>query len=118
MNFVFHLLVRNVSVGVSTAWNNGVNRQKPNYSIASEWLSHTKHTHTAHTHKTKVKQEIANSGTNHLANDWSTVQYDPSFEYPSFSLYGYLHPDEDPTKNSDFGSTVLPASTQGVQWST
>lgn len=112
MNFAFRLLVQNVSVGVSTACNNGVNRQKPNYSIASEWLSHTKHTRT---HKTKVKQGIANSGIHYLANDWPTVQYDPSFEYPSFSLHGYLHPDEDPTKSSDSGSTVLPATTQGVR---
>lgn len=49
MNFVFSLLVQKVSAVVSTVCSNGVNRRKPNYSIASEWLSYTMHIHT-HTH--------------------------------------------------------------------
>lgn len=55
---------------------------KPNYSIASEWLSQN----------IKTNQAFANSGINSLVNTLSTIQHIPSFEYPSFSLYRYLHP--------------------------
>lgn len=82
------------------------------------WVAHT-NTHTrAHTLTDnppplpQIKQAFTNSGIIRLANDLSTIQYNPSYEYPSFSWCGYCHPDEDLTSNSEF-CIVLPASTQG-----